>query len=102
MGLENASLGVNSQYGTTTGTLFRNYDNRGRTVFEADTGQGSSIATTDSVGTITIGGAEQQLTRVNLPGTASFTINGQEGYHNGACLNPQSNQYTSWCGGQYQ
>jgi YD repeat-containing protein len=101
MGLLNATLGVNSLTGTTTGTLVRNYDNRGRTVFEADSGQGP-IATTDSTGSITINGAEQQLIETNMGGIASFSIGGQEYTHNGACLDPESNQYTSWCGGQYQ
>jgi RHS repeat-associated protein len=111
MGLQDASLGVNSLNGITTGTLYRDYDNRGRTVFEADTAPAptstpSPITTTDSTGSITISGTGRQLTESSMGGVATFTVNGYEYTHNGDCLDPQSATYNgttvTWCGGQYQ
>ncbi len=78
MGLQNASLGVNSQSGTTTASLQRAYDNRGRIDLEQD-GPGNIITTgADSTGSITISGTEGSVTKTNTPGSAVLTVSGSE------------------------
>jgi RHS repeat-associated protein len=88
MGLQNASLGINASSGAVTGSLVRSYDDRGRAVFEADSGQ-TSISTTDSSGTITINGAENNLVLASLAASATFTVAGQEGSTN-STVNPDT------------
>jgi len=85
MGIENADLGIYASSTTPTLNLLRSYDDRGRNNYEA--ASSSAITGTDSSGgTITIGGSEQQVTKIASPGTATFTISGAEGTHQGSCI----------------
>ena len=69
MGLQNASLGVNTVSNVTTAALQRAYDVRGRINLEED-GPGNTITTgADSSGSITISGAEGSVTKTNTPGS---------------------------------
>jgi RHS repeat-associated protein len=56
-----ASLGIPNGSSTAAVTLFRQYDNRGRIAFEADSGDTSSGASLASA-TVTYSGAEQSIT----------------------------------------
>ncbi|MGO9317041.1 MAG: RHS repeat-associated core domain-containing protein [Terracidiphilus sp.] len=77
MGLQNASLGVTVS-NTTTATLLRAYDNRGRIDLEED-GPGNAITTgADSSGSITISGTEGSVTKANTSGSAILTVTGSE------------------------
>jgi RHS repeat-associated protein len=79
MGLQNASLGINTSYGTTTATLQRGYDNRSRVIYEADSAGSAIAGGTTSSGSFTITGSEGQVTKTNTPGSAALTIAGAEG-----------------------
>jgi RHS repeat-associated protein len=86
MGLENASLGINSVTGTTAATLVRAYDERSRAIFEADSTTNAVAGGTDSSGSITISGSEEQVSKTDTVGTAYFYIGGSDGSHQGNCI----------------
>jgi YD repeat-containing protein len=73
-GLTNASLGVNGS--TTTASLVRTYDVRGRIASETDSTADTVPLTpaTASAGTITITGTEQSTTTSSTPGTGAVMI----------------------------
>jgi hypothetical protein len=71
MGLLNAAIGVNSSSGSTTATIQRGYDLRGRTINGIYAQGGGAIADSNGSGSITISGSEAQVTKT----TSNASIN---------------------------
>ena len=63
VGLQNATIGINPASGTTTATLQRGYDDRGRTVNGFYSAGAGSIADSTSTGSIVISGTEAPVTQ---------------------------------------
>ena len=86
-GLENAVVGINAQTSSTTAIMVRAYDNRLRPVAETDTA--SAVLThqaTQSYGSISLAGTEQQTNGTPTQATGTITITGAEGSHQ-VCTN---------------
>jgi RHS repeat-associated protein len=86
-GLENAIVGINSQTSASTATMVRAYDNRLRPLSETDTA--SAVLThpaTQSYGSISLAGTEQQTNGTPTQATGTITITGAEGTH-AVCTN---------------
>jgi YD repeat-containing protein len=83
MGLQSAFLGVNPSYGTTTATLQRGYDNRGRMVNGIYTPSSAPIAGSSSTGYISISGDEGHVTKSNSYSSATLPVSsfGMGGTH---------------------
>lgn len=73
MGLQNAAIGYNLSAGTTTATIQRGYDMRGRTVNGIYAAGGGSITDSKAAGSITISGSEAHTTKTNGAGSVTLS-----------------------------